>query len=77
MIPVIKEIEIKALTLSPEDRGKLIRKLILSLDNEEMDKNVEEQWIKESKKRIKDFKEGKTEGIPFNDVMKNARESLK
>ena len=77
MIPDIREIEHKALTLSPEQRGKLIRTLILSLDTEDMDQNVEEQWIKESKRRISDFKEGKTEGIPFPDVIKKAREQLK
>lgn len=73
----IHEIEKKALNLPVKERGKLIHNLILSLDSEELDKNVEQEWIEESKKRIKDFKNGKTQSIPFEKALKNARDSMK
>ena len=55
----VEEIEKKALSLSNQDKGKLIRNLILSLENEERDVNVEKKWIDESKRRILNYKEGK------------------
>ena len=74
----VNEIEKKALSLSNHDKGKLIRNLILSLENEiEEDIDVEQKWIDESKRRILDYKEGKTKGRPFNDVIREVRESLK
>jgi len=73
----IHEIERKALSLPIQERENLIHNLILSIDSEEIDQKVEQEWINESIKRIKDFKEGKTQAIPFNDAMKKARDSLK
>ena len=73
----VEEIEKKALSLSNQDKGKLIRNLILSLENEERDVNVEKKWIEESKRRILNYKEGKTKGRLFNDVIREVRESLR
>ena len=74
----VNEIEKKALSLSNHDKGKLIRNLILSLENEiEEDIDVEQKWIDESKRRILDYKEGKAKGRPFNIVIREVRENLK
>ncbi|MHA1673142.1 MAG: addiction module protein [Promethearchaeota archaeon] len=76
----INEIEKKALNLSIPDRGILIQKLILSLENDEENLDnldVEKQWINESNKRFADFSEGKTKDKPFQDALREARARLK
>ncbi|MHA1612830.1 MAG: hypothetical protein ACTSYU_12305 [Promethearchaeota archaeon] len=55
----------------------IIRKLILSLENDIENVDVEKQWIDESKKRYSDFSEGKTKDKSFQDALKEARERLK
>ncbi len=73
----IDEIEKKALNLLTPDRGILIRKLILSLENDKENLDVEKQWIDESNRRYADFSEGKTKDKPFQDALREARARLK
>lgn len=56
----------KALQLKPQDRFLLIDGLIRSLD--EPNKEIDEIWIEEAEKRLKAYREGKTQGIPFRTV---------
>lgn len=56
----------KALLLKPQDRFLLIDGLIRSLD--EPDKEIDEIWGVEAKKRLKAHREGKTQGVPFKSV---------
>lgn len=61
-----KELLEKALKLKPEDRFILVEGLLKSLD--EPDKELEEIWAEEAKKRLNAYREGKLEGIPMEDV---------
>jgi putative addiction module component (TIGR02574 family) len=56
----------KALLLKPQDRFLLIDGLIRSLD--EPDKKIDEIWSAEAEKRLKAHREGKTQGVPFENV---------
>ena len=56
----------KALRLKPQDRFLLIDGLIRSLD--EPNKKIDEIWIEEAEKRLKAYREGKTQGVPFRTV---------
>ena len=73
----IHDLEQRALNLPVKERGKLIHNLILSLDSEEIENEIEREWIEESKRRIDEYKEGKIKAIPLNEAMQKARESLK
>ena len=73
----IKEIEKKALELSNQERGFLIRQLIRSLDEGQEEKNADELWIKEAEQRYKKFNQTKTSDKSAEDVLKDAKNRLK
>ena len=56
----------KALLLKPQDRFLLIDGLIRSLD--EPNKEIDDIWIAEAEKRLKDHREGQTRGVTFRSV---------
>ena len=56
----------KALLLKPQDRFLLIDGLIRTID--EPNKDIEAIWTEEAEKRLIAHREGKTTGIPFEDV---------
>jgi len=63
MRPEVSELIQKAMTLSPEDRGLIASRLIESLDQESAEEGVDEAWDEEIKRRVDDFRSGKTK--PF------------
>lgn len=56
----------KALLLKPQDRFLLIEGLIRSLD--QPNKEIDAIWAEEAEKRLKAYREGKTQGIPYKEV---------
>lgn len=56
----------KALELKPQDRFLIIDGLIRSLD--EPDRTIDEIWAEEAQKRLKAHRDGKRQGIPFEQV---------
>jgi len=56
----------KALLLKPRDRFLLVDGLVRSLD--EPNKEIEAIWAEEAEKRLRAHREGKTQGVPFEDV---------
>jgi hypothetical protein len=56
----------KALLLKPQERFLLIDRLICSLD--EPDNNINIIWTSEAEKRLKFHREGKTQGVSFQEV---------
>lgn len=53
-------------TLPIEMKIELIEKLLYSLHSPQ--KEIDELWIKESEKRLKEIKDGKVELIPIQEV---------
>jgi putative addiction module component (TIGR02574 family) len=68
MTPQVSEVLEKALTLSTQERGLLIDRLIESLDEGPAEEGVEEAWADEIKRRVDDIHSGKVELIPGEEV---------
>ena len=70
MTPQVSEVLEKALTLSTQDRGLLIDRLIESLDEGPAEEGVEEAWAEEIKRRVDDIRSGKVKTIPGEQVLR-------
>ena len=68
MTPQASEVLEKALSLSEQERGLLIDRLIASLDDGAADEGVEEAWADEIKLRVDEVRSGKVETIPGDEV---------
>jgi putative addiction module component (TIGR02574 family) len=68
MTPQVSEVLEKALTLSTQERGLLIDRLIESLDEGPAEEGVEEAWADEIKSRVDEIRSGKAEMIPGDEV---------
>ena len=77
MTPQVSEVLEKALTLSTQDRGLLIDRLIESLDEGPADEGVEEAWSAEIKRRVDDIRSGKAKMIPYGEVRRRLRTRLR
>lgn len=71
-----RQIESKALKLSPRERAQLAERLILSLDDE-ADPDAETLWIREAERRLDDLRAGKVKGRPATSVFRKARSTLR
>jgi putative addiction module component (TIGR02574 family) len=68
--PQLSEVLEKALTLSTQERGLLIDRLIESLDEGSAEEGVEAAWAKEIKHRVDDIRSGKVKMIPGEQVLR-------
>ncbi len=70
MAAILKEIETQALQLSPQERGELIHRLIVSLEGESEDspEAIVQAWDEEIARRVADMDAGKTVWIPAEEV---------
>lgn len=64
----VPEVLEKALTLSTQDRGLLIDRLIESLDEGPPEEGVEEAWAEEIKRRVDDIRSGRVEMISGQEI---------
>lgn len=71
MAALLKEIENQALQLSPQERGELIHRLIVSLEGapEDTPEAIAQAWDEEIARRVADMDAGRTEWIPADEVM--------
>ncbi len=67
----VKKIETEALNLDIHSRANLVGKLLLSLD-EPSASEVERLWLEEAERRLDEYRAGKVQAIPGNDVFKRA-----
>jgi putative addiction module component (TIGR02574 family) len=68
MTPQASEVVEKALSLSEQERGLLIDRLIASLDDGVADEGVEQAWAYEIKVRVDEIRSGKVKAIPGEEV---------
>ena len=71
-----RELESKALKLSPRERAYLAQRLISSLD-QGVDADAERLWIQETERRLGEIKSGRVAGIPAKKVIRKARSALR
>ena len=71
MAAILKEIESQALQLSPQERGELIHRLIISLegDPEESPEAIAKAWDEEIARRVADMEAGRTQWTSADEVM--------
>jgi putative addiction module component (TIGR02574 family) len=70
MTPQVSELLEKALTLSTEERGLLIDRLVETLDNEPAEEGVEAAWDEEIKRRVDEIRSGRVRTIPGEQVLR-------
>jgi putative addiction module component (TIGR02574 family) len=70
MATILKELEHQALQLSPQERGELIHRLIVSLEGtpEDTPEAIAQAWDAEIARRVADMEAGKTVWIPAEEV---------
>jgi putative addiction module component (TIGR02574 family) len=71
----VEELEQQALNLEPEDRERLAGHLLQSLESAPLNA-VDHAWIEEAERRYQDFKSGKTQGVPGEQVFAQIRQEL-
>lgn len=72
----LKQIEDEALHLSEDERAELAQKLLLSLEAPTQ-KEIEEDWLVEARRRAKELDEGIVQAIPSEEVRKKAQALLR
>lgn len=79
MAVILEELEKQALQLSPSERGKLIHRLIVSLEGEpeESPEVIARAWDEEISRRVADMEAGRTQWIPADEVMTRFRAKIK
>ncbi|MHB1213355.1 MAG: addiction module protein [Thiobacillus sp.] len=70
MAALLKEIEDQALQLSPQERGELIHRLILSLEgtSEDSPEAIAQAWDEEIARRVAEIDAGTVVLIPHDEV---------
>ncbi|HET6527486.1 MAG TPA: addiction module protein [Balneolaceae bacterium] len=63
-----KDILKNALKLKPDEKFTVIEGLLKSLDKP--DEKLDKVWAEEAEKRLKAYRQGKIEGIPFEEIFK-------
>jgi putative addiction module component (TIGR02574 family) len=72
----VSELLQKALTLSVQERGLLIDRLVETLDNEPAEESVEAAWDEEIKRRVDDIRSGRVKTIPGEQVLRELAEEF-
>lgn len=67
----LEKIEEEAFSLSAQERARLAMNLIKSLDNYD-DPDAEGLWLQEAERRYREYREGKLQGRPADDVFREA-----
>lgn len=67
----LEQLSKEVMNLSLEERAELAQRLLVSLD-EAPTSEIERLWMQEAERRLKEFREGKVQGIPAEDVFRRA-----
>jgi putative addiction module component (TIGR02574 family) len=70
-----RKIAKQAQELSSKERASLAMALIESLDHGQ-DEDVEELWLDEAERRLEDYRAGRVEAIPANEVFERIEKNL-
>ena len=74
----LEQLEAEALELSPGERRRLIQVLSASLDDEaDDDAGVESAWAEEIRVRVEDYRAGRVQTVPSNEVFARLRDQLR
>ncbi len=78
MAAQLKEVENQALQLSPQERGELIHRLIVSLEGppDDTPEAIAQAWDEEIARRVADMEAGRTQWIPADEAMSRIRAKI-
>ena len=76
MASAARQIESKALKLSPRERARLAERLISSLDDD-VDPDAEAAWAREAERRLDDLRTRKVKGRSAASVFRKVRAALR
>lgn len=78
MSTLLEELVQRALRLSPEERGQLIHRLIVSLEGEPEDtpEAIAQTWDEEIARRVADIDAGRVQLIPGDEVLARIRAKI-
>jgi hypothetical protein len=76
MSPDLKDLEEKAMLLSPQQRAELAERLISSLDRLD-DAEYERLWIEEGARRYEEYQKGNLSGRLAEEVFRDARNAIR
>jgi putative addiction module component (TIGR02574 family) len=79
MAAILKELEDQALQLSPQERGELIHRLIVSLEGtpEDTPEAIAQAWDEEIARRVAEIDAGTAVLVPHEQVMAEINEMLR
>jgi putative addiction module component (TIGR02574 family) len=77
MTPQVSELLEKALTLSTQERGLLIDRLVETLDNEPAEEGVEAAWDEEIRRRVDDIRSVRVQTVPGEQVLGRLKARLR
>lgn len=66
----------QALSLELGDRAKLAERLLQSLDGLS-EAEIEQLWLDEAERRLEDYRAGRSEGIPAEEVFREAEDLIR
>ena len=71
----VKDLEIRASRLTPQERGELIHRLILSVDGpaDGTPEQIATAWDEEIARRLEDMEAGRSTWVPADQVMAKIR----
>jgi putative addiction module component (TIGR02574 family) len=67
----LEQVTKEAMKLNLEERAELAQQLLASLDDAPASE-IEKLWLEEAERRLREFREGKTKGIPTEEVFRKA-----
>jgi hypothetical protein len=76
MASKVDELEAEALRLNPEERARLVSRLLASLDRDS-DEAVELAWIEEAERRYQEMRKDPAVAEPAAEAFQRARDALK
>ncbi len=76
MSTTTEKVCIEALSLPRDARAEIAHRLLLSLENDDFNEDVSEQWKQEIDRRRREFREGTARPVPVEEALRRAEKSI-
>jgi putative addiction module component (TIGR02574 family) len=76
MSTITEKVCIDALSLPRNARAELVRRLLVSLENEDFTDEGEKGWRNEIERRRQDFREGKANSVSAEEALRQAQAAI-
>ena len=76
MSTITEKVCLDALSLPRNARAELVRRLLVSLENEDFSDEGEKAWRNEIARRRQDFREGKANSVSAEEALRQAQAAI-